>query len=90
MRKPLAILTLALVTLTVGASPAGALQTVTPAYIYVYFSDASHTTEIGRMVGHCRHNSNVVYSASGNTSPYFTETLRYWCGPHGPQFEEGW
>ena len=80
MRGGIAILSLAFSTLAVGASQAGAQQIGEPVYTYVYFSDATHSTQVGVSQGQCSLNG-VQYSLTGSHSAYFTKTLSHYCAP---------
>jgi hypothetical protein len=81
MRRHIAILSLAFCTLAVGASQAGAQESVEPVYRYVYFSDATHSVQVGIAQGKCSW-SGVRYTLTGNHSPYFDKTLSHYCGSH--------
>lgn len=84
MRKPIAILSLALATLAVGAGQAGAQQSGTPVYTTVYFSDATHSTQVGIIRGRCTYNGGVQYTLQGSQSAYSEEELSFYCGEGGP------
>ena len=80
MRRHIAIFSLAFCTLAVGASQAGAQQAVEPVYTYVYFSDATHSVQVGVMHGQCSP-TGVKYALSGSHSSYFSKSLSHYCDP---------
>lgn len=80
MRRHIAILSLAFCTLAVGAGQAGAQQSGEPVYRYVYFSDATHSVQVGVTHGECSSNG-VRYTLTGRHSAYFNRTLIKYCPP---------
>lgn len=86
MLRYLTVLSLGLATLTVGADPAVGQQSGEPVYYYVFFDDAAHTNIIGTMRGKCSY-YGVDYDLTGNQSPYYNETLAYYCDPYAEPIE---
>lgn len=59
-----------------------------PVYTTIYYSDASHTTQVGTITGDCGYRWGgpyVQYSLSGVQSAYSEEYVAYYCGPGGPE-----
>ncbi|HET9640013.1 MAG TPA: hypothetical protein VFP12_12485 [Allosphingosinicella sp.] len=83
MLKRIGLLSAVALTLTVGALPAGA-QGGSIAYNTYYFSDASHTTQVGFLRPRCI-NGNLTYSLIGSQSAYSESEEAYICGPNGPE-----
>jgi hypothetical protein len=83
MLKQIGLLSAVALSLTVGALPAGA-QGGSIAYNTYYFSDASHTTQVGMLRPRCI-NGNLTYRLTGSQSAYSESEEAYICGPNGPE-----
>ena len=83
MLKRIGLLSLGVLSLAVGASQAGA-QSGSIAYTIYFYSDASHTTQVGVARPQC-FNGNITYRVTGSTSNYSEEVEAYYCGEGGPE-----
>ncbi len=78
MRKQIAILSLTLASLTVGASQAGAQQNGTPVYMYLYYDE--YGNHVGTLRGECTYHNSVRYTLTGVQTSNIYEMFTGYCG----------
>ena len=81
MRRVMATFSLSVAALTVGAGQAGA-QNATPVYTTIYFSDATHSEQVGAVNGRCT-SSGVQYTLAGKYSAHFVKHVASYCAEGG-------
>ena len=83
MRKPINILSsIAIAAAFLTAAPASAQQYET--YLTIYYSDATHQTEVGRRYWTgCNRYGYPTYRLEGTATVYYEEELAGYCG--GPE-----
>ncbi|NMO18493.1 hypothetical protein HPC49_24330 [Pyxidicoccus fallax] len=82
MVKRVKVLSLALATMFLGASQAGAQQSGEPAYRTIMYSDATYTTEVGYIYPECTLRG-VQYHLVGTYTYFQVDEFVGICGPGG-------